>query len=206
MSSNFVLRVGDYVSVDPEHRSGSRDSEGGTAYISSFAPSIGVKYVVSGRISPNVNRSRIKTKTLATVGRRRGQDGGQAPSIIDYSYPEYCRQQQLIATFNQNLVNNFLPTHQPALEAIINNRYLLTYALEKKIDIVATINKMNYTKGEGWLRTIENLNEKRCKSKNTCLLLEEKKLVVKLLTCLKMVCRMLLHKWQRHGAFLVTRF
>ena len=83
--------------VNPECRSGRRDSEGGKGHIEAIHPTIDICYVISGLLSPSANSNRIHTAKISTTGRRKGVDGGRTPSILDYNYPEYRRQQLLIA-------------------------------------------------------------------------------------------------------------
>ena len=54
-----ALRVGDYVNIDNENRTGRRNSEGGKGYLETVQPTYNVRYVLTGLLSPNVNRSRI---------------------------------------------------------------------------------------------------------------------------------------------------
>ena len=91
MSSLLRIRVGDYVNVASENRTGHRSSEGGNGYISAMTPSVSVRYVVSGLLSPNVDKKRITIAKISTTGRRRGVDGSLTPSILDYRYQDYCR-------------------------------------------------------------------------------------------------------------------
>ena len=60
MTSQLVFRVGDYVEVDGENRIGRRNSEGGKAYIADVSPTISVRYVISGLLSPSVVKERIQ--------------------------------------------------------------------------------------------------------------------------------------------------
>ena len=190
MSSQLsCFRVGDYVDVDSECRTGRVDSEGGKGYIESLSPTIDVRYVISGLLSPAVDRNRIHTAKIATTGRRKSFDGSRTPSILDYSYPEYRRQQRLIAVSSTststrtNHVFNFdncrFDFGNPA-----DTRILLNLSL-KKTDVVDIIDKLNKTNMKGWLRKNENLNNKISTTKNTHLNLEERNMVLKLLLCLK---------------------
>ena len=176
--------------VDPENRIGRRNSEGGKAYVATVSPTISVRYVISGLLSQSVVKERIHVAKIGTSGRRRGIDGGRTPSILDNSYPEYQRQQQLIADslflppLNQNE-----PVRRNSIVncRLVTTRYLLSLFLKKGgKEVLEVIEKMNKTNEEGWLRKAENVNKQKETPKNTHLLEKEKELVVKLTMCLKM--------------------
>ena len=103
LSQRSFFRVGDYVNVDAECRTGKPDSEGGKAYISAVEPTVDVQYVISGLLSPDVARERLHVSRISTTGRRRSADGSVTPSILKYCYPKYMRQQRLIAASNTRI-------------------------------------------------------------------------------------------------------
>ena len=126
MSSQLVISTGAYVDAHPEVRRGRLYSEGGTGYITNVSPNISVFYVISGLTSPNVAKERLHFLKMATMGRRRGIDGGRTPSILDHTYPEYQRQQRLIAGL---VTNNRQPprrTNNIVNCRVIKTRYLLS--------------------------------------------------------------------------------
>ena len=81
-----LFREGDLVCVDPEHRVGKRDSEGGNAFVNSIDSITGVtvQYIVSKFHSPNVKPARLHPQTIATTGRRRSTDNSEniPPSLL----------------------------------------------------------------------------------------------------------------------------
>ena len=179
MSSQLnCFRVGDYVDVDSEHRTGHSDSEGGKGYIEEITPNINVRYVISGLLSPDVAVRRLHSTRIATIGRRRNADGGLTPSILDYSYPEYRRQQQRLIVDSTNTsstgTNN---CHFLKSNCIVDTRLLLLLSIKSNTDIVDKNDKLNKTNTIGWLRINENINKQSTTTKDIHLMLEEKKLL-----------------------------
>jgi len=81
-----LFRIGELVRVDPEHRVGKKDSEGGNAFVNSVDSLTGitVQYIVSKFHSPNVKPARLHPETIATTGRRRSTDNSEniPPSLL----------------------------------------------------------------------------------------------------------------------------
>ena len=135
MTSQLSFCDGDYVEIDPESRSGRRDSEGGKGFIEALHPTLDVRYVISGLLSPSVDSSRIHTAKISTSGRRKGVDGGRTPSILDYSYPEYRRQQLLIAESTSTNITAPVAFNCCCVVLVpdceLNTRILLSYSITK---------------------------------------------------------------------------
>ena len=192
MSSQVAVRVGDYVRVDSERRVGRPDSEGGNGYIVCTSPSIDVRYVVSGLLSPDVDSCRVHQATIGTTGRRRRGNAG--PSILTPTYSRYVAQQRLIVEGSTSSTASIIPVRRRNIfeNCRVNTRYLLSIAIEKKgKGMIETIVRMNSTNEEGWLRRSENLQDEASKTRTqgTYLNVKEKEMVVKLTTCMKMLCQ-----------------
>ena len=191
MSSQLVISNGAYVDLDPKVQRGRPNSEGGTGFITNVYPNISVFYVISGLTSPDGAKARLHFLRMGTVGRRRGIDGVLPPSILDHTYPEYRRQQRLIAELNANTRTN--TNNQPTRRTnivnwrLINTRYLLSCSIHRNGgDVLKIMERMNNTNDEGWLRIAEQISTTTTPI-NTHLL--EKEMVVKLTMCLKIICQ-----------------
>ena len=159
MSSIFQCNIGDYVVVDPEVRVGRRDSEGGSGFIVGVSEeAVAFEYVISRLVSPVANRRRLhKSNICNTTGRRRSVDGGRTPSILDYTYPEYRRQQRLIAESTDRTADRQEPVRLfddccRVSDDDIDTRVLLSMSLNKKCDVIKTVDRMNNSYEKGWLR------------------------------------------------------
>jgi hypothetical protein len=196
--SHFIKRIGDYVKVDPENRIGRRDSEGGLGFIEAISPGYNVRYLVPNRLSPNVNEGRIHSARIATTGRRKGRDGGIAPSMLDHTYPEYRRlQDELIAESVEPNIDNCRVVAADDDDELVSTSYLLSRLLDNRDHgyILDIIDKMNYTNEKGWLRINESiLRNTDTPDLNTHLLPNEKDLVVKLIVPIKLICYHAIHK------------
>ena len=133
-------------------------------YVEAISPTIDIRYVISGLLLHSVHSCRIHSAKISTTGRRRGVDGGRTPSILDYNYPEYRRQQLLIAestgtssTGNNNTASTGSNFCRVFLDSEVNTRILLAYSLNKFFNVVELIDRMYNIKEKGWLRQMEKI-------------------------------------------------
>lgn len=80
------LTVGEIVQVDPKHKIGKPDSQGGFGYVG-FDEKTGwnVSYPVeNNRLSPGISPRRLHPTTMATTGRRRKGDTAIGPSLLSH--------------------------------------------------------------------------------------------------------------------------
>ena len=181
------LFVGLWVDVDPELRTGSRNSEGDRARITDIDDNnnISVKYVIGDVTSPNVQPSRIRHPNFVLNGRRNARlsNSSSAPSLLSHLYGEYRSQ----------IIMNQTPHDQPPQRRIVdlidteqvNTSKLLCLLMDGKnlSCVVKLIKKKNLEEGKGWLRKIETKNI--VDKKNTHLSSKGKDQLLKLLIALK---------------------
>ena len=201
IETSLNICLGDYVKVDAVHHVGRQDSEGGAGFVESLSP-MNVRYVISGLLSPAIDRQRIHKATIATRGRRVGIDGAPTPSILDPDYSNHISQQIQLATTCTNLFTSTSCCRTDGISTInsndcnVNTAHLISLLVKnstkkhtEKNKGLELIEKMNDKYEKGWLRINEGGNSNSSISnKNTYLAVEEKEKILKLILCLKMIC------------------
>jgi hypothetical protein len=141
---------GSYVDVEPEERTGRRDSEGGKAYVVHVDGRFDVRYVIGNIFSPNVDVSRIRPTTVQTTARRRQGETGTRPSLLSRQRRLPSSRRLFPEPQQQRRSNSLMTTN----ELLILSRPW-TRGSGAPNPALIYLTKMNAKAEKGWLRKAE---------------------------------------------------
>jgi hypothetical protein len=162
-----AIRDGEWVQVDPKHKTGKPDSEGGLGFVKFRFPTptktkvvYDVSYSVTKWLSPDISPRRLNPALMETTARKRDGDTALAPSLLS------CSRQQI-----RRRLNFPRPTTQVAQKRTTksgpkdtNELLILAKSFDAQGSTVnkaqAYVMKMRKDGCKGWLRKVHRETSK----------------------------------------------